>query len=81
VLESVKPHTVKRFVSAGDMVVLVSDGVSDVLGGDIIDIIKFAQKINPQALSDEIMSSALLKNGGIALDDMTVVCVRVFENV
>ena len=64
-----------------DMVVMVSDGVSDVLGGDFVNILRNIDTINPQALAEELLSIALNRNNGVALDDMTIVCVRVFENV
>lgn len=81
VIENIKPHITKSYVSPMDIVVLVSDGVSDVLGDGLADIIKFSDNINPQTLSEEVLSIALNKNGGVSKDDMTVVCVRVFEYV
>ena len=81
VLENLKPHITKLCINPMDIVVLVSDGVSDILADDLVNIIKFSDTINPQSLADEIMSLALQKNGGVSHDDMTVVCVRVFEYV
>jgi stage II sporulation protein E len=81
VLENIKPHITKLCVSAMDIVVLVSDGVSDVLQDKIPAIIRNSQIVNPQSLSEHILSLAIEKSDGVPLDDMTVVCVRVFENV
>lgn len=81
VLEDICPHITKKFISSMDMVVMVSDGVSDVLGGDFVNILRNIDTINPQALAEELLSIALNRNNGVALDDMTIVCVRVFENV
>jgi serine/threonine protein phosphatase PrpC len=64
-----------------DIIVLMSDGVSDVLGNNMINVLRNIDTINPQVLANQILELALEKNGGVALDDMTVVCVRVFENV
>ena len=80
VLENINPHITKLCVSPMDIVVLVSDGVSDVLKDKIPSLIRNADIINPQTLADEIMNIALKENGGVARDDMTVVCVRLFEN-
>lgn len=81
VLEDIRPHITKKFISSMDMLVFVSDGVSDVLGNNMIGTLRNLDSINPQTLSEEILKIALDKNGGVALDDMTVLCVRVFENV
>ena len=81
VLEDIKPHITKLCVCPMDIVVLVSDGVSDVLGESLKDIIRFSDNINPQGLADEILTLALDRSGGVSNDDMTVVCVRVFEFV
>lgn len=80
-LDEITPHITKRLVSPFDILVFMSDGVADAFENKInfenylynLDI------INPQTLSDEIMNKALELNGNIANDDMTVVCVRVFE--
>ena len=81
VLEKIKPHITKLCISPMDIVVLVSDGVSDVLGGRLPNIIRNSMVVNPQSLSEEILSTALEERGGVAYDDMTVICVRVFEFV
>ena len=81
VLEKVSPHITKLRVSNMDMVVLVSDGVSDVLGDNFRSILVSLDTINPQLLSEQILAKALEVNNGISSDDMTVVCVRVFESV
>ena len=81
VLEDIRPHITKKFISSMDMLVFVSDGVSDVLGNNMISVLRNLDSINPQTLSEEILKIALDKNGGVALDDMTVLCVRVFENI
>ena len=81
VLENINPHITKLCVSPMDIVVLVSDGVADVLKDKIPSVIRNSDIINPQTLADKIMDIALKEYGGVARDDMTVVCVRVFENV
>ena len=81
VIENISPHITKSHINNMDMVVLVSDGVGDVLGDQLQFIITTIDTINPQTMADEILSRAIINNGGILADDMTVVCVRVFESV
>lgn len=81
VLENIKPHITKHCIEPMDMIVLVSDGVSDILGDELNIFINSVETINPQTLSEEILNKALECNSGISSDDMTVVCVRVFESV
>ena len=82
VLEEVRPHITKKLINPFDMLVFVSDGVTDSFSGKI-DLAKYISSldiINPLSLSKEILDKALDLDSGIAKDDMTVVCVRVFNN-
>ena len=81
VLENIAPHITKLFISNMDMLVFVSDGVSDILGDGISNLLISLDTINPQTLSEQILNKALEVNNGVSQDDMTVVCVRVFESV
>ena len=81
VLEDIKPHITKKLVSPMDMVIFVSDGVSDVLGNRLKKFIEVSDISNPQLLSEAILDEALKTSNNIPKDDMTVVCVRVFENM
>lgn len=81
VLEEIRPHITKKYITPMDIIILTSDGISDILGSNFISTLRNIDTINPQALADEIMSLALSKGGGVAGDDMTVLCVRVFESV
>ncbi|MBQ7351509.1 MAG: SpoIIE family protein phosphatase [Clostridia bacterium] len=81
VLENIRPHITKKCISAMDILVLVSDGVTDVLGDELEKYLVCSDTINPQTMSEEILAFALEKGGDMANDDMTVVCVRVFECV
>lgn len=80
ILEDIKPHISKRLISNMDMLVFISDGVEDILSANlnISDYLQSLDIINPQSLSDEIMSKAITLSDGIAKDDMTVIAVRVF---
>lgn len=81
VLEDIRPHITKKMITSMDMVVLMSDGVSDVIGDRMASIIRSIDTINPQTLSDRLLSIALDESGGVARDDMTIIAIRVFENV
>lgn len=81
VLEDVKPHITKKVVSPMDMIVFVSDGVSDVLGNLSKKLIENSDISNPQVLADKIIQEAVYVSNGIPADDMTAVCVKVFENL
>ncbi len=80
ILDDVKPHVTKRLITNMDMLVLLSDGVEDALSPhlSIKDYLRSLDIINPQSLSDEIIMKALDLSSGVAKDDMTVICVRVF---
>ena len=80
VLENISPHITKLYICNMDMLVFVSDGVSDILGDSISSLLISFDTINPQTLSEQILNKALEINNGISQDDMTVVCVRVFES-
>lgn len=83
VLEEIRPHITKKKISPFDMLVFVSDGVADSFEGkiDLSEYIRNSVIINPLTLSKDVLNKALDLNGGIAIDDMTVICVRVFENI
>lgn len=83
VLEEIKPHITKKLINPMDMLVFVSDGVADIFESNLNlkNFINNTDTINPQTLSNEILNKALDLSNGIAKDDMTVICVRVFNNV
>jgi len=81
VLENIKPHITRKLINPMDMLILVSDGITDSFEGkeDLKTFINLSDTINPQELSKEILNRALELNDNVAIDDMTVVCVRIFE--
>ena len=81
VLEEIRPHITKKLINPFDMLVFVSDGITDSFENklDLCLYISHLDIINPMLLSQNILDKALSLNSGIAIDDMTVVCVRVFE--
>ena len=81
VLEEIRPHITKKLINPFDMLVFVSDVITDSFENklDLCLYISHLDIINPMLLSQNILDKALSLNSGIAIDDMTVVCVRVFE--
>ncbi len=77
-----KPLTNKNVVQGKDFVILVSDGVSDSFSSDeeLTTCLKSIKTKNPQEFADEFLERALACNNGYAVDDMTVVVVKVLEN-
>lgn len=80
VLDEMKPHITKKMFTDFDIVVLVSDGVSDAYGGgeELKTFINNLTSINPQTIADEILDHAVDLVNGNCEDDFTVVAVRVY---
>ena len=78
VLEGVRPTALQRSLSDGNVLLLISDGITAAFGSstDIADFLARARTDNPQTLADGLLAAALSKTGGIAIDDMTAVAVR-----
>ncbi|MBO4251764.1 MAG: SpoIIE family protein phosphatase [Clostridia bacterium] len=81
ILNDLKPSVCTTTIENGDMILLMTDGVSDAFGssGDIIDYIRLVPALNPQSLADDILNKALALNSGEKKDDLTVLCVRIFK--
>ena len=81
ILSDLKPSVCRAEVNDGDMILLMTDGVSDAFGssGDIIDYIRLAPALNPQTFADEVLNKAISLSDGEKKDDMTVLCVRIFK--
>ncbi len=80
ILDNIKPHITRRLISNMDIIVMMSDGVSDALSSiKIKDFLRSLDIINPQTLCDTIMEKALSETDGVAKDDMSVIAIRVFE--
>lgn len=80
ILQDVSPLTKKIVLSVKEFVVIASDGVCDTFGSDedMKDFILTVKSANPQEFADEIIAKALSNNNGYAVDDMTVIVVKIF---
>ncbi len=81
ILEELHPTTASAPLVAGDVIMMVSDGVTDAFSssGDLVDFLKSAPLHNPQELADSVVNKALELSNGKAQDDMTAVCVRLID--
>lgn len=81
ILDELKPCVYNAKLSDGDIVLLITDGVSDAFGSasDVIDFLRKAPYKNPQALVDDLLTSAINKNNGKKFDDMTALAVRIYK--
>lgn len=81
ILDEMKPTVCNAKLYPGDTILFVSDGISDAFGSatDLIDFLTTEKAVNPKALADNVMNKALSLTDGIARDDMTAFCIRLFE--
>ncbi len=80
ILDNLRPATSREQLKKNDVVVFMSDGVTSCFDGvsDLYDYIGTLKPLNPQALADNILAAAKERALG-APDDMTVLCVRLYE--
>ncbi len=83
ILDSLRPATAEYTLSENDVLLFISDGVSDAFGttADLYEALRSVPIHNPQQLADTLLERALSAYGGKAKDDMTAFAVRLFKNV
>lgn len=81
IIDELKPSVCTSSLSDGDIVLLLSDGISDAFGssGEIIDFLRIQVAKNPQTLANNTLNKALELNGGNKKDDMTALAIRIFK--
>ncbi len=82
ILDTLHPATSTETLKNGDIVVFMSDGITSAFPSatDLYEFLQDFKPLNPQNLADKILAGALEKTGHEAVDDMTVLCTRIFEN-
>lgn len=82
ILEEITPSVAQTKLNDGDMVLLLTDGISDSFGSssEIIDFLRTIPAKNPQTLANQILNKAISLCNGVCKDDMTTLAVRVFKN-
>ena len=80
VLDSAKAVTKKVVLKDKDYIIICSDGVNDSFESDSAfkDFLLTIRTQNPQEMADEIVNRAVGFNNGYAVDDMTVIVVKIF---
>lgn len=81
IVDELKPSVCSSELCDGDMILLVSDGISDAFGssGEVIDFLRTLPAKNPQTLANQVLEHALSLNSGQKKDDMTALAVRVYK--
>lgn len=77
ILEDVRPVSTQRKVVAGDMIVMMSDGITDKMDSDAAFWFADIPKVNPQETADAILAKALGENKPD--DDMTVMVSQIID--
>lgn len=86
ILKNIDMEFVRKKLSDGDFVIMVSDGVLDSNQSEINKERWLAEEIykintrNPQMVADEILRTCIEANGGAACDDMTVMVAKIWES-
>lgn len=79
ILEESVPIVVTKSARGNELVVMMSDGVADVLSdSDVTEIVGALNTLNPQTIADKLMENAVKK--ATRKDDMTVMVFRVVKN-
>lgn len=81
ILEDITPTSQSVRMHSGDILVAVSDGVSDAFTqeGQLEAAILQSLYIQPQRMADALLRSAILASGGSPADDMTVVVLLLYD--
>ncbi len=81
ILDELKPSVCSTNLSDGDVLLLVTDGISDAFSSssEIIDFLRAQPAKNPQTLTDDLLTHAIKLTNGEKRDDMTALAVRIFK--
>ncbi|HEY8444234.1 MAG TPA: SpoIIE family protein phosphatase [Clostridia bacterium] len=80
ILEETKPNVFRKLLKANDMIILSTDGITDVFK-DFESYKSFVESINttnPQVMADTILDYCVKADKSAPHDDMSVICARVF---
>lgn len=80
VLDELRPYVTAKRLYPGQMLILVTDGVSDCFDGDELpEFINGLTAFNPETTVNAIINRALSLSGGTPRDDMTAVAFRLYD--
>ena len=79
-LDSVSPATKKTTISTKDIVIMMTDGITDAFSSqeNVIEYVSKLASNNPQTLAESILNEALRISDNTAKDDMTVLVARMY---
>ncbi len=80
IVQDTQPVIIKQVLSAGDMVFLFTDGISESFEKeeDLENYINNLTGLNPQILAEQLIEKAIENDSG-ARDDMTVIVAKIFN--
>ena len=79
ILDNVRPSVSRKILSDGDMLVLVSDGITEAIGIEgVARMVELNKTSNPQTLAELILADAQEVS---KMDDMSVLCGRLYKIV
>ncbi len=82
ILEDIQPKITKAVLTAGDMVILVSDGILDAFGGERVALAGFINNLDvttPQQLADQLIAKVTAMSDGYPSDDCTVTVAQLVK--
>ena len=80
VLDEMRPFVTSKRLYPNQMMILVTDGVSDCFSGDELpEFINGLSAFNPEKTVNAILTRALALSGGTPKDDMTAIAFRLFD--
>lgn len=85
ILPGVDVELSRKTLDPGDMLIMVTDGVTDAMTGDdpgdkaLLKYIRQLESLNPQIVADSILEEAARRCGGRPYDDMTVLVAKVWK--
>lgn len=85
ILQQIETDKNDMMLKDGDMILLMTDGVTDAIGGQEEDVAWLSKTVeefyssNPQDMADYILMAAQKTLNGVRKDDMTVMCGRFWQ--
>lgn len=82
IVEHILPTESEVSLAEGDLLLMMSDGVTDAFEGEeeILSLFRGAADDAPQHIADMILQEAIVQQGGLPKDDMTVLCAQVVSS-
>jgi stage II sporulation protein E len=85
ILPGVDAELSRKYMDAGDMIIMVTDGITGSMADDeqgdrvLLKYIRQMESLNPQLVAESILEEAVGRCGGQPSDDMTVLVAKVWK--